>query len=56
MEENERLQEKNKRLIEENNKLLNQFVIWQYNASNKGITRQDLEAPLPDINRTKNVK
>ncbi len=35
------------RLNRENHVLLEQFVRWSHNALRKGVTLQDLEAPLP---------
>lgn len=36
------------RLESENNRLLEQFILWRYNASVKGITMDYLSQPLPN--------
>lgn len=41
-------------LQEENDRLRGQLVIWQYNAFKRGLTRAQLEEPLPVINRERN--
>jgi len=48
----EKLKAQNARLEKENNNLLMQFIIWSRNASAKGLTKDDLDLPLPNINRT----
>lgn len=40
-----------KLLEDENTALKKQFVYWQYNASKHGITKQQLNEPLPPIDR-----
>ncbi|WP_319531912.1 hypothetical protein [uncultured Cohaesibacter sp.] len=47
----ERLEAENNRLKKENNSLLEQFVRWQYNASARGITANQLNEALPSIDR-----
>ena len=46
-----RLEEVNARLKKENDLLLEQFVIWQYNAYLHGLTEDNLNNPLPSIDR-----
>jgi outer membrane receptor for ferric coprogen and ferric-rhodotorulic acid len=46
-----RLREKNARLKQENDLLLEQFVVWQYNAYIYGMTKEQLNNPLPPIDR-----
>jgi hypothetical protein len=46
-----RLEEKNARLKKENDLLLEQFVVWQYNAYRHGLTIEQLNNPLPAIDR-----
>jgi hypothetical protein len=45
----ERLTNENDRLKRENAQLLEQFVVWQYNAHCKGMTRDELCRPLPAV-------
>lgn len=40
-----------KQLEDENSALKKQFVYWQYNASKHGITKQQLNEPLPPVDR-----
>ena len=47
----ERLETEKARLTRENQQLLEQFVRWSYNASNKGLSIEQLNAALPDIDR-----
>ena len=47
----ERLEANNARLQRENQDLLAQFARWAYNAYAKGITKEELDQPLPKINR-----
>lgn len=42
----EELESKNRRLERENATLLNRFVIWQKNATDRGITEAELNRPL----------
>lgn len=51
LERIEKLDSKNARLTAENSQLLEQFVRWSYNASNKGMTEDQLNAALPEIDR-----
>jgi hypothetical protein len=44
-----RLTIENDRFKRENDKLLEQFVVWQYNASIKGLSDLDLNNALPAI-------
>jgi hypothetical protein len=46
-----RLEAENRRLEKENNDLLAQFVRWQYNAAIKGLKMDQLNAPLPEVDR-----
>jgi hypothetical protein len=39
------------RLKAENARLLEQFVRWAYNASNRGVSEEILNRPLPAVNR-----
>ncbi|WP_300493158.1 hypothetical protein [uncultured Methylophaga sp.] len=43
----EDLESKNRRLERENAALLHRFVVWQKNASDRGMTETDLNRPLP---------
>lgn len=45
----ERLSNENERLKRENAQLLEQFVVWQYNAHCKGMTKDELCAGLPIV-------
>lgn len=47
----QRLEEENARLKEVNDRLNVQFLVWQRNADARNITKDQLEAPLPPINR-----
>ena len=47
----ERLEAENLRLTQENEDLLFQFARWAYNAYTKGITQDELEKPLPNVDR-----
>lgn len=51
----ERLKSENERLTEENRRLLEQFVRWSYNAHSRGITEQQLNQPLPTVDRGKTI-
>lgn len=46
-----RLKTENERLTKENEAYMNKFLIWSYNASNRGMTEADLEKPMPSVNR-----
>lgn len=46
-----RLEEINARLKNENDRLIEKFVIWQYNAYRNGVMQEDLDMPLPAIDR-----
>lgn len=48
----DRLSAENIRLKKENERLLEMFVVWQYNAYKRGITEDQLNEPLPSIDRT----
>lgn len=47
----ERLEAENTRLASENHDLLTQFARWAYNAHAKGISKKELDKPLPTIDR-----
>lgn len=47
----DRLEAENQRLEAENQQLLEQFVVWEYNAHVRGLTKEYLSQPLPHINR-----
>lgn len=47
----ERLEAENQRISRENDQLLEQFVRWGYNAANKGMSEDQLNAALPEIDR-----
>ncbi|MDL2313595.1 hypothetical protein LJC36_01285 [Desulfovibrio sp. OttesenSCG-928-C14] len=47
----ETLKAENCRLIRENDQLLEQFCRWAYNASNRGISEEFLNQPLPKVDR-----
>lgn len=51
-----RLEGENARLKEEIDRLLEQFVRWQYNAYKHGMSKDKLDAPLPQINRDSSEK
>lgn len=51
-----RLEGENNRLREENERLLEQFVRWQYNAYKHGMSKDKLNAPLPQIDRDSSEK
>lgn len=46
-----RLKSENLRLTAENNELLDQFRRWAYNASISGLSKADLNRPLPRVDR-----
>ncbi len=46
-----RLEAKNTRLHRENQDLLIQFAKWAYNSHAKGLTKDELDKPLPKIDR-----
>lgn len=46
-----RLQSENEMLKRKNDALLEQFVVWQYNAYKYGMREDQLNAPLPRIDR-----
>lgn len=50
-----RLESENARLNKENEQLLAQFAQWSYNAYIKGITQDELENPLPKVNRRQDI-
>lgn len=45
------LESENKRIKMENSNLLERFLRWQYNAYKHGMTKDKLDAELPDIDR-----
>lgn len=46
-----KLESEVERLKHENERLIEQFIRWQYNAQKKGVTKSDLDDPLPRIHR-----
>lgn len=46
-----RLENENRRLQEENSRLLERFLKWQYNAYKHGVFENELEKPLPRVDR-----
>lgn len=55
IEKLQRLESENNRLNMENNQLLSQFARWAYNAYIRGITQDELDSPLPKVNRRQDV-
>lgn len=51
LQELEKIKAENKRLKREKQDLLVQFARWAYNSYAKGISKEDLDKPLPVINR-----
>lgn len=51
-----RLEGENGRLKEENDRLLERFVRWQYNAYKRGMSKEALDAPMPQIDRDSSEK
>ncbi|MGL1957886.1 MAG: hypothetical protein OCD00_11295 [Colwellia sp.] len=51
IDDNERLEAKNTRLEIENNRLKCQFMIWLYNASKHGLKIEQLNQPLPPVDK-----
>ncbi|AEI75786.1 hypothetical protein CNE_1c04210 [Cupriavidus necator N-1] len=51
LERYQRLEGENARLKAENERLLEQFVVWAYNASNRGLDARFLSQPLPRVDR-----
>lgn len=47
----EKLAAENIRLKLENERLLEQFVVWAYNAHTRGLDKEFLNRPLPQVNR-----
>lgn len=47
----DRLKSENMRLKQENERLLEMFLVWQYNAHKRGLTDNQLNDPLPEIDR-----
>ncbi|TKB01999.1 hypothetical protein E5672_15995 [Alteromonas portus] len=45
----ERLAKENEVLKKQNQLLLEQFIVWQYNATAHGLTKQQLEKPIPKL-------
>lgn len=50
-ETNERLKAENARLSAENNAYIETFTTWAHNASNRGLTNEYLNTPLPKVDR-----
>ena len=46
-----RLEGETTRLKSENQRLLEQFVVWAYNASTRGLSQDFLSRPLPQVDR-----
>jgi len=51
----ERLEQQVKELEHANQTLLEQFVRWAYNASNRGLTEEYLNQPLPHADRNPSI-
>ncbi len=49
VQENERFKAENIRLKKENTDLLTQFARWAYNTYAKGVTKAELDKPLPKV-------
>ena len=47
MQRLDRLEAENERLSAENERLLLQFILWLYNAEIRGVTKEQLSAPMP---------
>lgn len=50
-ETNERLKAENVRLLAENTAYIETFTTWAYNASNRGLTNDYLNTPIPKVDR-----
>ena len=48
---NERLEAENARLLAENQAYIETFTTWAYNASNRGLTNEYLNTPIPKIDK-----
>lgn len=48
---NERLKAENVRLLAENRAYIETFTTWAYNASNRGLTGEYLNTPIPQIDK-----
>jgi len=48
---NERLKAENVRLLAENRAYIETFTTWAYNASNRGLTSEYLNTPIPQIDK-----
>lgn len=48
---NERLKAENVRLLAENRAYIETFTNWAYNASNRGLTNEYLNTPIPKIDK-----
>ncbi|MDF1624052.1 MAG: hypothetical protein P1V33_11345 [Pseudohongiella nitratireducens] len=46
-----RLENEREQFKAENMRLLQQFVVWQYNAYRHGLSKEQLNEPLPSIDR-----
>lgn len=53
---NERLKAENARLLAENRAYIETFTIWAYNASNRGLTNEYLNTPIPTVDREQTRK
>ena len=51
-----RLEAENGRLKADNQLLLEQFARWAYNAQTRGLDRQFLNRPLPDVHRDQSAR
>lgn len=53
---NERLSAENERLLAENRAYIETFTNWVYNASNRGLTNEYLNTPIPTVDREQTRK
>jgi hypothetical protein len=51
----ERVEAEKMRLTAENERLLVQFALWLYNAEMRGLTKEQLSAPMPAVHREPTV-
>ena len=50
-----RVTAENARLREENERYRERFAQWQYNAFKRGLKKNDLEEPLPEVDRQRSA-
>lgn len=50
-----RLTAENARLREENERYRERFAQWQYNAFKRGLNKDDLDEPLPEVDRQRSA-